>query len=254
MSQDLFNQMVYDAARDHWAQHLNVVPEAPALLQLVQDAIKFSDDLLDEISNRDIPDIGEIACQKGCTWCCYQQVGVTTPQALHIADYIRHDDATAALAALQELDDLTRGMTNIERIKVQRPCAFLGDQGACSIYPVRPFACRGANSMDADICRRTIEEFDTIADEWRTGIGNPWIHRLPNEAMARLQDGVLAATVQAGLLNDKLELTAAVRIALEDPEAGSKWLSGEDVFEAARLPELKSVWDEASEGQSAADR
>ncbi|MDA0241682.1 MAG: YkgJ family cysteine cluster protein [Proteobacteria bacterium] len=252
MAQDQFNQMVFDVARSQSAAHLTPEPAIPALLRLVQDAVSLSNDLLAEIAERDISDITEIACEIGCAWCCYQQVGVTAPQALHIADYLQRGDAKipadAALERLEELDDITNGMSNVERLKIRRPCALLDEQGACLIYAVRPLACRGCNSMDAEICRRTVEDFEAITEEWRDRSAPPWIHRLPYEAMAMIQDGVLAATVDAGFREDKLELTAALRIALEDPDAGSKWLSGDPVFETARLPRLQSVWDDISEG------
>lgn len=252
MSQDQFNQMVFDAARELSDAYLAPEPALPSLLELVQDALSLSDDLLREIAGRNIPDVADIACEKGCAWCCYQQVGVTAPQVLHIANHLKCGRAEisteAALRRLRDLDDITKGMPNIARVKIQRPCALLDEDGSCLIYEVRPLACRGANSMDSEICRRTVEDFEAIAKELQNDAGAPWIHRLPYEAMARLQDGVLAATVDAGFSKEKLELTTALRIALEDPEAGTKWVSGEPVFDAARLPQLQSVWDDLSKG------
>ncbi len=35
---------------------------------------------------------------------------------------------------------------------------------------------------------------------------------------------------------EELELTAALRVALETPDAAARWLAGEPLFEAAKLP------------------
>jgi hypothetical protein len=47
------------------------------------------------------------------------------------------------------------------------------------------------------------------------------------------QLGLTQASQESGLAGDDLELTAALRIALEVPDAGARWLAGEAVFAAA---------------------
>ena len=44
-----------------------------------------------------------------------------------------------------------------------------------------------------------------------------------------------AGLAEAGLKGDLLELTAALRIAFEVPDAFERWLAGEAVFAPARL-------------------
>ena len=232
--------MVQETAAARCAPHLAGGANRPSLLRLVAEAIEFSVQLFEEIAGRDIPNLEQIACRKGCAWCCYQQVGVTPPQAIHIAEYVRGGQAEITMAEaverLHALDRQVHGLTNIGRIEAARPCAFLDEAGSCTIYQVRPFACRGANSIDAEFCQRIVESFDDVRDEWETDGGHAWIHQLPYEAMARPQDGMMSVTEQAGLADEQLELTAAVLIALEDEAAADKWITGENVFAAARLP------------------
>ena len=42
--------------------------------------------------------------------------------------------------------------------------------------------------------------------------------------------------LENGLRDDRLELTAAVLVALETPDAAERWIAGEDVFKDARIP------------------
>ena len=43
-------------------------------------------------------------------------------------------------------------------------CPLLDSDGACSIHPVRPLACRGVASLDSSCCRSA---FDPIVDDER---------------------------------------------------------------------------------------
>ena len=157
MGQEPFNRMVFDAARDQAAETLGEDPTPAKLLQVIDDAIELAGNLTEEMASRDIAGLDDIACRSGCAWCCYQQVGITAPQALHIAERLRSGElimsADEALESLTALDQRIHGVNKFGRLAAAVPCAFLGDDDACTIYDVRPFACRGANSIDADFCR-----------------------------------------------------------------------------------------------------
>jgi len=93
-----------------------------------------------------------VACRRGCCECCYLTVSVTFGEALTVAGYVvatRPDliprlEATAARVATYADRDARR--------RAVIPCAFLEADGSCAVYPVRPMACRGANSPDARLC------------------------------------------------------------------------------------------------------
>ncbi|GAF04849.1 YkgJ family cysteine cluster protein [Saccharicrinis fermentans] len=98
-----------------------------------------------------------IACEKGCSWCCYQPVYMTTQEALLIYEYI------IQTCNQQQLNDIrnksekklkkTKGLAEAKKQNIIHPCAFLSD-GACSIYSVRPMACRIYLSSSKDSCKR----------------------------------------------------------------------------------------------------
>ena len=145
-----------------------------------------------------------------------------------IAEQLRATLSAEALVAVTErvveLDTLTRGMTAQERFSQRRPCAMLVDN-RCSIYQVRPILCRGWTSYDAAQCERALRQ----AEENLPVDNNAQIR----QAAAEVEQGLLAATREAGLPTRQLELTAALRIALETPDAAERWAGGEDVFRAA---------------------
>ncbi len=106
-------------------------------------------------------------CKPGCAACCHQLVVVSPLEAHGIAAYLRvHPEVAEAfhgrLAAWREtvaaLPDLAQQLTHFQEAagyidgdaggkleesywQASLPCPFL-DAGRCTIYPVRPFACR----------------------------------------------------------------------------------------------------------------
>ena len=93
-----------------------------------------------------------VTCTKGCASCCYLLVGVVFAEARAIAAHLAADLSRTALLELRAgLDAATPSLVGIrnrdEYLLRQQPCIFLrpGEKpwsGSCSIYPVRPLACR----------------------------------------------------------------------------------------------------------------
>ena len=80
------------------------------------------------------------ACEKGCDACCYFAVITVSRSEL---DEIRHylnakqDEEVGVILKRQWSDWET------EKSSAIQPCPFLlQEQGRCSVYPVRPMACR----------------------------------------------------------------------------------------------------------------
>ena len=183
------------------------------------------------------------ACAAGCAWCCHQQVAIAPAEAVAIARHVTRTFPPDALAALQArlaaLDARTRGLGVPDRAKLKAPCAFLAD-GNCSVYAVRPLRCRGVYSRDAAHCQWAMENPDQV-------FGSPDRHAKPGPypvEPARIMDAALTGFARAlrdrGLAWEALELTAAVRIALDTPDAGERYLAGEPVFRGAELPSRDS--------------
>jgi Fe-S-cluster containining protein len=180
------------------------------------------------------------ACPSGCSWCCYQPVTVALPEAIAIAEHVRATftapGLTALKARLAALDDRAHRFGAFARGYLKTACAFLVD-GKCSIYAARPVRCRSVYSRDGAHCRWVTENPDLVY-AWRDRIldSSPYPPEAEIVADAVLA-GVAAATRDAGLAAEPLDLIAALRIALETSEVAEGCLRGEPVFAAATAPD-----------------
>ena len=88
---------------------------------------------------------GNIACKRGCNWCCHGEIALWQPEADYIA-------AKTGIPANQLPLQLRR--TSTAYTATHQPCPFLQD-GACSVYAHRPLACRMTVNLDVDdtVCR-----------------------------------------------------------------------------------------------------
>jgi len=79
-----------------------------------------------------------VSCSKGCHFCCRQNVHVYKAEAAVIAEYCREHGIEIPKIYLKE--QMRYGWKELAKTEVGW-CVFLKD-GECSIYPVRPIACR----------------------------------------------------------------------------------------------------------------
>src|SRR2546423_1905458 len=81
--------------------------------------------------------------------------------------------------------------------------------------------CGGFNSTDAGECERFVRSSGTTAVP---------VYAPQLRLAAFVLDGMNAGLSESGLAGERVELTAALRIALETPEAVERFLAGEGVF------------------------
>lgn len=178
-------------------------------------------------------------CQPGCSWCCIGiRVGVTAPEALLIAESLRRDCSPEELDELKQhvgaAADRSHGLSVDEYAEQQLRCPFLdAPSGECAVYDVRPMACRAHASFDAQACKRACENPTSLST-------------VPLDALSSLifepcRLGLRAAIGREGLDDRLLELSQAVRIALERPDAGAAWLGGARIFEQASVEHLRAA-------------
>jgi hypothetical protein len=186
------------------------------------------------------PNVPPIACRAGCAWCCYKSVAVSPPEVLRIVAYLRAtlspEELTAVRERIADLDDQTRTMSSLQRAHARLPCALLADQ-RCTIHPVRPLTCAGWNSVDVNECKA----------EWSHPESSPVTSNiLQIEAFQAMRLGMDLGSGELGVENDTLELTTALRIALDTPDAAERWLAGERLFAAARWDDRQHADDNAA--------
>lgn len=78
-------------------------------------------------------------CRKGCSHCCHQAVTITEAEARKLAEVSGRNIAALPRDIVPSTDAELAGV----------PCPFLVD-GACSVYAVRPLACRLLINLDRD--------------------------------------------------------------------------------------------------------
>lgn len=114
------------------------------------------------------------ACRRGCAFCCYQLVPLTTLEAQRLADYLSRlprGDRREIGAALERhairfttwlknrpAGDVRDRAVNLDYLRQHIPCPFLGPASECRVYPVRPLLCRGHHALETSARCRTAEE------------------------------------------------------------------------------------------------
>ncbi len=184
---------VRDATRRSIAEGLAAPRERVSLEALLGDSAELAVRLTDALRGESTLH-ERIACQAGCGWCCHVHVVVSAAEALRVTRFLSE----------------TR-------------CALLEDF-SCSVHPVRPLRCRSWSSLDVERCKVEYE---------RPRSGNLEIENVQWEVTRAVAAGVAEGIGAAGLDGERLELTAAIRIALETPDAEARWLAGEPIFAGA---------------------
>lgn len=157
------------------------------------------------------------ACGKGCGWCCHQRVGAAAVEVLHIARHLRQRPDAEALTA------------RLEAWPTGRACAFLVD-GACAIYELRPFKCRGLYQLDARWCMTTYAKLDAPL------FGPPPSHEYqtpPKDVFDGAVFGLALPFHRAGRDCAGVDFMPALKAVIHQPDAAiARWWRGEKVFPA----------------------
>ena len=175
------------------------------------------------------PPVLPLACKRGCYHCCWATVGVVAPEAIYLAEGLRAQLPQGELSALtdraenqgQRLQQMNRG----ERLDARMPCALLRD-GGCSAYQNRPLVCRWACSSSLQAC------LDLLVHRTKKYLEMEEVRYQPTQEVWL---GLRAGLKELGLDGSLLALNSALAIALADPRIAQRYLSGEPVFDDARL-------------------
>jgi Fe-S-cluster containining protein len=196
--------------------------EATGNAERASEAAALAAVMLDRTMQK-MPQAAAVQCAKGCFYCCYSAVTVSAPEVFRLLREIPEADRADVLSRAR-----ARFKALSEGASVGLPaCALLVD-GACSVYESRPSACRQFVSTNADGCRAAHTS------------GNQELPFVPAGANAGLivRSLLLGAMASLGREPATYELSSALAVVIEIPDAEKRWLEGEDVLAAAaRMPQ-----------------
>jgi hypothetical protein len=177
----------------------------------------------------------QLACRGDCPACCCLRVTVTAPEALLLARFISANAQAFAernvdlVARITAINTAVGALSEAERMTAGRSCAML-EAGFCVAYRLRPLACRGHASFDAEACAAA------------TAGQNVDVPVSAEHILLRglVQSAMMSAMHEAGLASGLYELNGAVALALATPEAPQLWARRGDPLAKAKVAEFES--------------
>ncbi len=165
-----------------------------------------------------------IACVKGCSWCCFQPVYLTTQEALLLYEYILQSfDAQQIRDIKSKAEKKLKKTKNLSEEKKQHiihACPFLLDD-VCSVYPVRPMACRIYLSKNVDSCKK---KFDTPGNK----AVFPKLFDFPLQVGRYMNEGFAAFLKGKGKDVKELTIEEFMVELFKNPDYYKEWLSSGD--------------------------
>jgi uncharacterized protein len=184
--------------------------------KLLVHTISLLQESTDQVVNDRIGS-GEVKfdCKKGCSTCCSMKVEILPPEAFRIANYVK------SLPELQqqEIVQKLREQANYSRVTwytiYSKPCTFLDQEGACSIYSIRPHNCRAYLSKSLPACQqKRFAEQDSML----------------KSASERLKNDAIEIFTSKKCVMVGAELGESVLLAFENENLQEQWANGEQVF------------------------
>ena len=202
-------------------------PAAPRTIELARSINELTDLSIGQV-HAACHDGHRVACRSGCTYCCTFPVAASAPEVLAIAAFVRErfDEGRRAALDLRIGANIsaTGGMDMSQRDRVRLDCPFL-EAGKCTVYEVRPVACRGYSSYSVEDCREDYEHPGTGVEGHTNG--------LRELVYGAIREGLAIACKSASVEHRLLELVRAYKIASEDSTLAATWRSRPEAFETA---------------------
>lgn len=171
-----------------------------------------------------------IVCRQGCVYCCNLKVDVGPYEAFLIANYVaKHfsaDKRAKTVAAISSHVLHLSKITETDHLSINAPCPLLSGN-ICSVYPVRPFACRAYYALDVSSCQYSFENPADLKEKRVTD------HDLDSQ-WADLHTAVVAIFQQLGYDTTHNELGTALLCSLSDSKAQKRWMNKKKVFVGMR--------------------
>ena len=166
-----------------------------------------------------------VDCRAGCSFCCWLRIDARADEVLVISRFLQREEMAqqreALGARIREAGARVAGLTQAGRQALRQPCALLDHAGCCSVYAVRPAACRRYLSVSVDACEAIWrDEAPAVEPE----------HPMIAEPGRYAASGAHNAFIAAGYDGYSYDLMAALAEALDDPECEARWRLKQPAF------------------------
>lgn len=203
-----------DASRAAHAAASAALAGGEGLVAVTRAVIAATDSFFDQV--RIALDLDALlarrACTAGCSWCCYQIVGITMAELALLGQSIaaKPADAQARIKArAAEAMSRGRGLDPSQWWAAHIRCPLLEDDGLCGVHADRPLACRAFNSADSDICHRSY-----LGEKQRIPV-----LAAQHGSWAHAQSGLIQALTEAGIAAGPVVLAEGIDRILTSPSA-----------------------------------
>lgn len=168
----------------------------------------------------------EMACERGCNYCCHLRVEIRPHEAFVLAQHIQSKFSAGQRArAMARIEENLRRITPLtaeQHVRAGIPCALL-DGGVCSVYEGRPATCRKYYSVSVETCR---DAFNDTAAPLTGQIEDEQVRLAGNAVALGYAKGLEDAGHDAALY----ELHDALHSALTNPKAEKRYRDGKKAF------------------------
>ncbi|MCE9633597.1 MAG: YkgJ family cysteine cluster protein [Methylophilales bacterium] len=171
---------------------------------------------VDMVSQQAISQGEQFDCKVGCSHCCHVRVEAIEPEIFQIAHELNKLPSVELASLIERLQKHAILAKDLSVQDHRIPCPLLKDN-LCSIYPVRPAACRKVHSYDVEKCKTRGSEIPESLEVI-----------LKSETLMK---GAAEAYRQVNLPASGHELGQALLLSLTDETAEARWYGGEMVFD-----------------------
>jgi len=180
------------------------------LFQAIESLYQAIDSLNDSIitlANRQNIDV---ACRKGCQWCCHQAVFANSYEIHYLSEKIKKEFPEKQVMTIREScatkNNAVGKLNDQQTLNFKSPCPLLSN-GACSIYFARPMACRIYLSTNLQSCLEFYNEPENESSF-------PALMDFPLRAGRMMNEGFTAALKESGVETAEFRLEEGLLIAL----------------------------------------
>jgi Fe-S-cluster containining protein len=184
-----------------------------SLFQAIESLYQAIDGLNDSIIALAARKNINVACAKGCQWCCHQAVFANSYEIHYLSEKIKQNFPAHSLSIIrrncESKNNITSKLTENKVLNYKSPCPLLSN-GACSIYFARPMACRIYLSTNLESC---LEFYRHPENESNF----PALIEFPLQAGRMMNEGFMAALKETGVETAEFRLEEGLQIALNNP-------------------------------------